>query len=167
MKPKKTNLLLQREVIEKKLKPWLALRQDRKPHSGWIKAIRGALGMTTQQLADRMGIAQPSVMDLEGREVRQTVSLDALEKAARAMDCKLIYAIVPNEDYLSLNELLDRKSEEAAKIISKKVSHSMALEAQGLNAEDSRSSFLRLAKELKEKMDSRIWQTPKRKGKKS
>lgn len=166
MKPKKSNLLLQREVIEKKLRPWLSLRQDRKPNSGWIKAIRGALGMTTKQLADRLGIAQPSVMALEERESLKTITLETLENAAHAMDCKLIYAIVPKEDYLSLNELLDRKSEEAAKAISKKVSHSMALESQGLSTEDNRSSFMRLAKELKEKMDSRIWEIPKRKGKK-
>ena len=166
MKPKKSNLLLQREVIEKKLRPWLALRRDRKPSSGWIKAIRGSLGMTTKQLADRLGIAQPSVMDLEEREGRQTITLETLEKAARAMNCKLIYAVVPNEDYLSLNELIERKAEDAAKVISKKVSHSMALESQGLSTEDNRASLQRLAKELKEKMDPRIWETPKGKSKK-
>ena len=77
------------------------------------------------------------------------------------------YSIVPNEDYLCLNEMLDSKAIEAAKEISKKVSHSMSLEAQSLSTEDSRLSAQRLAKDLKEKMDSRIWESPKRKGKKS
>jgi predicted DNA-binding mobile mystery protein A len=167
MKPKKRNLLLQRDVIEKKLRPWLALRQDRKPGSGWIKAIRGALGMTAKQLAERMGIAQPNVVAFEEREAKGTITLEALDKAARAMNCKLIYALVPNEDYLNLNEMIDRKAEDAAKLISKKISHSMALESQGLSAEDNRSSVQRLAKELKEKMDSRIWELPPRRGRKS
>ena len=60
--------------------------------------------MTTKQLADRMGIAQPNIMAIEDREVKQTISLETLEKAARAMDCKLIYAIVPNEDWSPKSE---------------------------------------------------------------
>ena len=167
MKPKKTSLLLQRQILEKKLRAWLPLRSDRKPNSGWIKAIRGALGMTAKQLAVRMGTTQPNVAAIEGRESSGTITLATLEKTARAMDCKLVYAIVPNEDYLSLNELLDRKAEDAAKLISKKISHSMALESQGLSTEDNRSSVQRLAKELKEKMDPRIWELPRLRGKKS
>jgi hypothetical protein len=167
MKPKKSNLLLQREVIEKKLRPWISIRHDRRPNSGWIKAIRGALGMTAKQLADRMEIAQPNVVAFENREAKGTITLEVLEKAAQAMDCKLVYAIVPNDGYLSIDELLTQKSEEVAKAISKGVSHSMALEAQGLTPEDQRSTVSRLAKELKEKMDSRIWDSTPRKGKKS
>jgi hypothetical protein len=49
---------------------------------------------------------------------------EAIGNQIQAVDCKLIYAIVPNEDYLSLNEILDRKSEEAAKLIFKKFSPS-------------------------------------------
>ena len=40
------------------------------PVHGWVKAIRQALGMTTAQLAQRMGIRQPSVVALEQSEVR-------------------------------------------------------------------------------------------------
>jgi predicted DNA-binding mobile mystery protein A len=167
MKPKKTNLLLQRQIIEKKLLAWLPIRSEPKPNSGWIKAIRGALGMTAKQLADRMGTTQPNIAAMEERESSGTITLETLEKTARAMDCKLIYAIVPNEDYLSLNEMLDHKAEEAAKLISKKISHPMALESQDLSAEDKLSSIQRLAKELKEKMDSRIWALPNPISKKS
>ncbi len=35
------------------------------PVRGWIKAIREALGMSTAQLAQRLNIKQPSVIDLE------------------------------------------------------------------------------------------------------
>jgi predicted DNA-binding mobile mystery protein A len=162
MKPRKNNLILQRELIEKKLRPWLLLRQDRKPGSGWIKAIRGALGMTARQLAERMEIAQPNVAAYEKREARGAITLEALEKAASAMSCKLVYAIVPNEEYESLNDLLDRKAEEAASSLSQTVSHSMALESQELSAEERRSSIERLAKELKNNMDPRIWEAKPR-----
>jgi predicted DNA-binding mobile mystery protein A len=66
------------------------------PVHGWVKAIRQALGMTTAQLAQRMGIRQPSVVALEQSEVRGTIELATLRRAAEALDCTLVYALVPN-----------------------------------------------------------------------
>ena len=157
MKPKKSNLLLQRQVLEKKLSAWVKLAHERTPATGWIKAIRGALGMTTKQLAERMDLEQPNIIALEQREARGAVTLESLEKAARAMDCKLIYAIVPNDHYLSLDDILNRRAEAVAKDLMKKVSHSMSLESQEVGGEDKREQLLRLAKDLKEKVDSRLW----------
>ena len=39
-----------------------------RPPRGWIRAIRQALGMTTGQLAQRMGVKQPRVVELEKSE---------------------------------------------------------------------------------------------------
>lgn len=166
MKTKKSNLLLQREVIEKKLRPWLSLRADLRPNSGWIKAIRGALGMSAQQLANRIGVAQPNVTAFEKRESEGTITLEALERIAAAMECKLVYAIVPKDEYSGLHDLLDHQSQQVAKMITSKVSHSMSLEAQSLSDEENQQSLVRVARDLKEKGDSRIWDIPLRKGKK-
>lgn len=67
------------------------------PVHGWVKAIRQALGMTTAQLAQRMGIRQPSVVALEQSEVRGTIELATLRRAAEALDCTLVYVLVPNQ----------------------------------------------------------------------
>src|ERR671914_403124 len=67
------------------------------PVRGWIKAIREALGMTTAQLARRMGIRQPSVVALEQSEVKGTIELATLRRAAEALDCTLVYALIPNK----------------------------------------------------------------------
>ena len=144
MKNKKSSLLLQRQVIEKKLTAWMKLAHEQQPRAGWIKAIRGALGMTTSQLAERMDIDQPSVVRLEAREARGAVTLETLEKAARAMNCKLVYAIVPDENYLSLEEILNKRAEGVAKELLKKVSHSMSLEDQGVGFEDKRNQLIRI-----------------------
>ena len=40
------------------------------PVRGWIKAIREALGMSTAQLAKRLGVKQPSVVALERSEAK-------------------------------------------------------------------------------------------------
>jgi predicted DNA-binding mobile mystery protein A len=66
------------------------------PNRGWIKAIREALGMTTVQLAKRLGVKQPSVTALEQSEAKGTIELATLRRVAEALDCVLVYALVPN-----------------------------------------------------------------------
>lgn len=69
----------------------------RPPARGWIKAIRQALGMSTAQLAQRMGVRQPSVVGLERSEEEGRIQLASLRRAAEALDCTLVYALVPNQ----------------------------------------------------------------------
>ena len=69
----------------------------RPPARGWIKAIREALGMSTAQLAERMGVRQPSVVGLERSEEEGRIELASLRRAAEALDCTLVYALVPNK----------------------------------------------------------------------
>ena len=45
------------------------------PVRGWIKALREALGMSTAQLAKRLGIKQPSLVALEQSEAKGTIEL--------------------------------------------------------------------------------------------
>lgn len=66
-----------------------------KPPKGWVRAIRDALGMTTAQLAKRLGISQPSVVELEHSEAAGTVTLNTLQRAAEALGCRLVYTLVP------------------------------------------------------------------------
>lgn len=66
------------------------------PVRGWIKAVREALGMSTSQMAKRLGIKQPSVVALEQSEARGSVELATLRRAAKVLDCTLVYALIPN-----------------------------------------------------------------------
>ena len=161
MKIKKTDRILQREILEQKVTQWLPLRANLKPRQGWIKAIRGALGITSQQLADHMGIAQPNAMAMEAREVKGAITLETLNRAAEAMDCKLIYAIVPKEEFKSIDDLLNQRAREVANRIAKKVDHTMNLESQGLSQEDSGRALERIMNDLKQNADKRIWDRPK------
>ena len=68
-----------------------------RPQSGWLRAIRDALGMTAAQLGARLGITPTSVFEMERREADGTITLKTLEKAAEALGCKLAYALVPDE----------------------------------------------------------------------
>jgi predicted DNA-binding mobile mystery protein A len=157
MKTNKKSLISQRTLIEKKLRPWTALRTDNIPRSGWIKAVRGALGMNTRQLAERVGVEQSNITRLEEREPSGKVTLERLAKAADAMNCRLIYAIVPNDRYSDLDAIIDERARDLAQQLVRTTEHSMRLEKQGASDDDLAKEVHSLANELKSKMDSRIW----------
>lgn len=67
------------------------------PNKGWLKAIRTSIGMSSRQLGKRLGISQQSAARLELNEVAESISLKTLRRAAKALDCKLVYQFVPRE----------------------------------------------------------------------
>lgn len=68
--------------LDKLLKPFLPVKRAKIPECGWIRAIRDALGMTSQQLATRMGVTQPRITELEQAEAAGRVTLSSLQRAA-------------------------------------------------------------------------------------
>jgi predicted DNA-binding mobile mystery protein A len=103
------------------------------PVHGWIKAIREALGMTTAQLAKRMCVKQPSLTALEQSEAKGTIELATLRRVAQALDCTLVYALVPNQP---LEATFRSRAREFARRRRVPVEHSMLLEDQKVNAKD-------------------------------
>lgn len=156
MKTNKKKQALQKQVIESKLQRFAKLNEPI-PASGWVKAIRGALGMTAKQLALRLGVSPSSVTQLEEREVEKKISIELLEKVAHAMDCTFVYAIVPAAPYNSLDEIIETKAQLAAMRILKEVEHTMRLEAQGTTNKNIKKQIEKMADELKLTSDSRIW----------
>ena len=66
-----------------------------RPHKGWIRALRDAIGMSGSELASRMGISPKTVPDIERSEVAETIKLETLRRAANALNCDLAYVLVP------------------------------------------------------------------------
>jgi len=125
-----------------------------RPPRGWIKAIREALGMTTAQLAVRLGVSQPRVVAIEKAEAQKAITLDSLERAARALDCRLVYTLVPRKP---LDELVEDRAKAKAKQRLQSTSHSMALEAQTVTGTDEEEQLKRLTQKLLEKAGSELW----------
>lgn len=65
------------------------------PVEGWLRQVRLARGVTQQALADALGCKRQACAQLERSEARGAISLYSLRKAAAAMDCELVYALVP------------------------------------------------------------------------
>ena len=126
-----------------------------RPPRGWIKAIREALGMTTAQLARRIGVSQPRVVAIEKAEKNASITLDSLERAARAMDCQVVYALIPRKP---LNDLVEERAHIVAEKRLKSTRHSMALEAQSVDKSDEEVQLKRLSERLIEKAGSELWE---------
>jgi predicted DNA-binding mobile mystery protein A len=75
----------------------LGQRLGEPPSGGWVRNMRDALGMSSYQLARRMGLSQTRVAQLEVAEVDGSIRLAALRRAAEAMSCTVVYALVPKE----------------------------------------------------------------------
>lgn len=155
MKLNKRSLHQQRKQLDERLKDWLSVGQVPRPRSGWLRAVRESLGMTSRQLAYLLSTDNAAVLRMEKREIEKKVTLEALEKAAQAMGCKLVYAIVPSQ---SLETIVDQKAHEAAAKMLRSVSHSMKLEKQELTADANRAQLKDLAQELKTKLDPVLWE---------
>ena len=126
-----------------------------RPPRGWLKAIREALGMTTTQLAQRLGVVQSRVVAIEQGESKGSITLNSLEKAAQALDCRLVYALVPGQP---LEDMVKKRASLLAKNRLKSASHTMALEAQGVEAADENEQLKRLIRQLIEKPGSKLWE---------
>lgn len=144
--------LLQLRQVEAKLRPWRSLPKTPPPR-GWVRTIREVLGMTMPQLARRLRIARQSLADLERREVKGGVTLGALRKAAYAMHCDLVYAIVPRQE---LSALLDDQARRRASSQIGRVAHTMRLEAQDVEAEETQRLIDDSAANLRES-PRRLW----------
>ncbi len=114
------------------------------PQGGWIVTLRTALGMSQVALAHRMGVTQQTISQLENREADGNVTLEALDKAARALGGQLVYAIVPERP---IADALEQRALNIARERTSSVRHSMRLENQEPDSDvDARAQ--ELAKEL-------------------
>ena len=104
------------------------------PVRGWIKAIRAALGMSTAQLAKRLGIKQPSLVELEQSEAKGSIELATLRRVAEALDCTLVYALVPNKP---LEAIVRNRARAFMRRRREPVEHSMLLEDQKVKGKDA------------------------------
>jgi predicted DNA-binding mobile mystery protein A len=147
----KIALKIQRNRINEAAESFRAIDRSR---SGWIKDVREALGMSGVQFAIKLGVGRARVSRLEKSEVDGTISLRSLNQAAEAMACKLVYAIVPDEN---IESVIDRQAEKRAKEIVETASVHMALEDQSLTKTQLKERILELKRQLAEAMPKELW----------
>lgn len=118
---------LDRKFATANLKPVLA-----RPRGGWIRAIRNGLGMSQEALAQRLGVTKANIAKLEASEVCETISIGKLAEVARALDCQLVYTLIPNT---SLDNTVQLQAERIAAATLGYVATTMDLEDQSVEAD--------------------------------
>ena len=103
------------------------------PAHGWIKAVRNALGMSAADLAARLQVTPASVSDIERSENDRRIQLHTLERAAAAMECDLVYALIPRRD---LTDIVEHQARTKVEPQVRAVSRAMDLEAQNTQVDD-------------------------------
>lgn len=132
-----------------------SLQKVATPPTGWIRAIRNAIGMSMLQLGKRLSITKQSVQDIERREKDGSISIKALREAARALDMQLVYGFVPNDG--SLEQLIDRKAKELATQIVQRTSHTMKLEDQENSKQRIEKAIEERVAIIKNEMPKTLW----------
>lgn len=101
------------------------------PAGGWLRTVRQALGLAQAAVAEKSGITQQAYAQFERGETAGTLSLGNLQRAAEAMDCELVYFLVPRTGRAkSFGELAARLDPDFAQLQASE--HSMALEGQAV-----------------------------------
>jgi predicted DNA-binding mobile mystery protein A len=145
---------LARKNLDRRLAPLRTADDLARPPRGWIKAIRQALGMTTTQLAERTGLSQSRIPRIEKGEVAGTLTMKTLQHVAEAMNCRLVYALVPNQP---LESMLRERAASVADRRLARTHHTMKLENQALTRGDLEAERERLIAELLRKDPRRLW----------
>lgn len=105
-----------------------AAKAEVRPQQGWLRAIREALGMSVAQVAQRMGVTRGRILEFEKAEADDRITLGSLKRVAEAMNCELVYSIVPKSG--TFTELAEQRAREEASKRVLSVEHNMALENQ-------------------------------------
>jgi predicted DNA-binding mobile mystery protein A len=146
---------LQIQQLNSKMLGFASLKQVATPPTGWIKAIRSALGMTMKQLGKKLSMSKQAVMDMEKREKEGSITIKSLREIARAMDMQLVYGFVPNDG--SLDALIEKRANELAKQIVMRTSNTMKLEDQANTQKRLQAAIKERAALIKNEMPKVLW----------
>jgi predicted DNA-binding mobile mystery protein A len=149
------NKSLQIQQLDSKMGAMATLQKITVPPTGWIKAIRAALGMSLLQLGSKLSITKQSAQDMERREKDGSITLKALREAAEVLDMHMVYGFVPKDG--SLEQLIDRKAKELARSIVLRTSNSMKLEDQENSKQRIDKAIEERALAIKNEMPKTLW----------
>ncbi len=140
--------------LDKRFEALRPLIKSPRPPKGWLRAIRDALGMTTAQLGGRLDVSQPRIVELEQSEISGRVTLNTLQRAAEAMGCRLVYALVPERP---LADIVRERADLVASRQTGAVEQSMRLEDQEVKSKEATKELHRRQVEQLLRRPARLW----------
>lgn len=146
---------LQLQQLNSKMLGFASLKKVAMPPTGWIKAIRTAIGMSMQQLGNKLNVSKQGVMDIEKREKDGAITIKSLREIARAMDMQLVYGFVPNDG--SLDALIEKRATELATQIVMRTANTMKLEDQANSKKRIEAAIKERATAIENEMPKFLW----------
>jgi predicted DNA-binding mobile mystery protein A len=147
--------VMMRRHLDQRLSQAQPFKALQPPKEGWIRAIRQALGMTATDLAKKLNLSSPNrIYALEQGEVSGGTTLKSLRRAAEALNCTLVYALVPND---SLDRTVQAQARRLAERRVGRVSQTMRLERQQTSPSATHDLVERLTEEYARRPPKRFW----------
>jgi predicted DNA-binding mobile mystery protein A len=147
-------LLLQQQ-LNRKMQSLANLKEASEPSQGWIKTIRTALGISLQQVGNKLGITKQGVLDIEKREQSGAITINALREVAKVLDMQFVYGFVPNAT--SLDALIEQRATELATQIVMRTAQTMSLEDQANTEERLQNAIKERASNIINEMPKLLW----------
>jgi len=120
--------------LDRNLEPFRAAKAIPRPQRGWVRAIRETLGISASELGRTLGTSRQLPLQLEKAEAEDRITLKSLRAVADALDCDLVYALVPKNG--TMQDLAETRARVQARKHVLGVEHSMALEDQAVGRVD-------------------------------
>ena len=99
---------LMRRRLDVEMRPFRRGAADKDATQGLLRAVRLAMRIPSREIAAKMGIRESNVFCLEERERKLTIGMQSMMRAAEAMECVVVYGIVPR-DGLTMEALYERR----------------------------------------------------------
>lgn len=140
--------------VERAIEPFTTVKGASVPPGGWLRSIRESLGRSLRAQAEIAGISSVTLTKSERSEAEDRISLAQLRKLAAALDCELVYGLVPKKP---LHEMIEDRAELLAKQEVLGVAHSMSLEDQRPSDAFIQRQIDERRKELLDGSWTRLW----------
>ncbi|MFT4581309.1 MAG: putative DNA-binding mobile mystery protein A [Gammaproteobacteria bacterium] len=139
------------QIVERAAK---SLADIKRPREGWLRTVRNALYMSGAQLARRLGVTRSLISQSEKAELSGRITIKKMEELAEAMDCRFVYAVVPNS---SVHDLIATQARRKATAAVLETSEHMALQGQALAKNQIEFEVNRLARQMAESPSRDLW----------
>ncbi len=143
------------QQYQDKVNQVIELKKYSRPKEGWVRTVRKALGMSGPQLGHRIGLKRAQISQMERMEKEDRITVEQLRRVAEALNCDLVYALVPKQP---IEVTLEERANIKATALVTKADAQMALEAQQLDKTALAKEIERETKRILEIMPRDLWE---------
>jgi hypothetical protein len=81
--------------LDKEMRHYRLAAREKNPTNELLRTMRRVLRVPMKEMAEKMGIVESALFQMEEREGTGSITLRSLGRMAEAMGCKVVYGLVP------------------------------------------------------------------------